>query len=190
VTGQVPADIAYAPNKKLIVRVNDQAAEIALVDVALVTERVVGARALWKPETFRELFVTFADPECIGMSAIAGLLEPIKRNEPQGLHVLLAPPEEAELTLSVPIAPGYLRPIGIASWQKLKAGKTYGSQIAAGSIALDGERELSFSERDHVRIALEENAFRTVNVAAVMDYAARHGLMRQAGSAMKKRQVS
>jgi predicted polyphosphate/ATP-dependent NAD kinase len=190
VTGRVPAEIAYAPNKKLVVRVNDNAAEIALVDVALVTERVVGARALWKTETFRELFVTFADPEVIGMSAIAGLLEPIKRNEPQGLHVLLAPPEAAELTLNVPIAPGYMRPIGIASWQRLKPGKAYGPQIQAGSIALDGERELSFSERDHVQIALEENAFRTVNVAAVMGYAARHGLMRQLGSLVKKRQVS
>lgn len=190
VTGRVPAEIAYAPNKKLVVRVNDNAAEIALVDVALVTDRVVGARALWKVETFRELFVTFADPEVIGMSAIAGLLEPIKRSEPIGLHVLLAPPEEAELQLNVPIAPGYMRPIGIASWQKLKPGKAYGPQIQAGSIALDGERELSFSERDHVQITLEENAFRTVNVAAVMDYAARQGLMRQLGSVVKKRQVS
>ena len=190
VTGQVPSEIAYAQNKKLVVRVNDQAAEIALVDVALVTERVVGARALWKPETFRELFVTFADPEVIGMSAIAGLLEPIKRGEPQGLHVLLAPPEEARLQLSVPIAPGYIRSIGIASWEKLKSGKAYGPQLSAGSIALDGEREMSFSERDRVQIALEENAFRTINVAAIMDYAARHGLMRQSGSIEKKRQVS
>lgn len=190
VTGRVPADIAYAPNKKLVVRLNGQAAEVALVDVALVTERVVGARALWKAETFRELFVTFADPEVIGMSAIAGLLEPVGRNEPGGVHVLLAPPEEAELKLSVPIAPGYVREIGVVSWQKLKAGRAYGPQIAAGSIALDGERELSFSERDHVQIALEENAFRTVDVAAVMDYAARHGLMRQPGSLANKRQVS
>jgi predicted polyphosphate/ATP-dependent NAD kinase len=190
VTGQVPPAIAYAPNKKLTVRVNDQAAEIALVDVALVTERVVGARALWKPETFRELFVTFADPEVIGMSAIAGLLEPVRRDEPMGLHVLLAPPEEARLQLSVPIAPGYIRPIGIASWQRLKAGKSYGPQVTAGSIALDGERELSFSERDRVQIALEENAFRTINVAAVMDHAARHGLMRQSHAIEVKRQVS
>ncbi len=29
--------------------------EIALVDVAVVTERYVGARALWRTETFREL---------------------------------------------------------------------------------------------------------------------------------------
>ena len=190
VTKQVPASVAFAPNKKLVVRINDNAAEIALVDVALVTDRVVGARALWKPETFRELFVTFADPEVIGMSAIAGLLEPVKRSEPGGLHVLLAPVEEAPLTLSVPIAPGYMRPIGIAGWQRLVAGKSYGPQIAAGSVALDGERELSFSERDRVKIALEEDAFRTVNVAAVMDYAVRHGLMRQAGLIKKKRQVS
>jgi predicted polyphosphate/ATP-dependent NAD kinase len=190
VTKQVPASVAFAPNKKLIVRINDNAAEIALVDVALVTDRVVGARALWKPETFRELFVTFADPEVIGMSAIAGLLEPVKRSEPGGLHVFLAPVEEAPLTLSVPIAPGYMRPIGIAGWQRLVAGKSYGPQIAAGSVALDGERELSFSERDRVKIALEEDAFRTVNVAAIMDYAARNGLMRQAGLIKKKRQVS
>ena len=190
VTKRVPAEIAYAPNKKLTVRLNDQAAEIALVDVALVTDRVVGARALWKAETFRELFVTFAEPDVIGMSAIAGLLEPVRRDESMGLHVLLAPPEEARLHLNVPIAPGYLRPIGIASWQKLKPGKSYGPQITAGSIALDGERELSFSERDRVQITLEENAFRTVNVAAVMDYAARHGLMRQMGSLAMKRQVS
>lgn len=190
VTGRVPQTVAYAPNKKLVVRVNDQAPEIALVDVAFVTERVVGARALWKPETFRELFVTFADPEVIGMSAIAGLLEPVRRHEPGGLHVLLAPVEDAPLALTVPIAPGYMRPIGIASWQRLVAGKSYGPQIAAGSIALDGERELSFSERDRVQVALEENAFRTVNVSAVMDHAARHGLMRQAGLMTMKRQVS
>ena len=190
VTGQVPAQIAYTLNKKLTVRVNDHAAEIALVDVALVSERIVGARALWRTETFRELFVTFADPEVIGMSAIAGLLEPVSRTEPGGLHVRLAEIEEAPLTLSVPIAPGYVRPIGIASWQRLKAGKLHGPEITAGSIALDGERELSFSERDRVAIGLEENAFPTVNVGAVMDHAARQGLLRQKGLAERKRQVS
>jgi len=186
VTGKVPPAIAFLPNKKLSVRINDNAAEIALVDVALVTERVVGARALWRTETFRELFVTFADPEVIGMSAIAGLLEPVKRLEPGGLHVLLSPVEEARLVLSVPIAPGYMRPIGIQGWEKLAPGAPCGLTIRAGTIALDGERELSFSERDHVSVALEENAFRTINVAAVMNYAACHGLMQRAGIVEKK----
>jgi hypothetical protein len=49
--------------------------------------------------------------------------------------------------------------------------------IAAGSIALDGERELSFSERDQVTLRLEEAAFSTIDVGACMRYAARHALM-------------
>lgn len=186
VTGKVPPAIAFSPNKKLSVRINGNAPEIALVDVALVTERVVGARALWRTETFRELFVTFADPEAIGMSAIAGLLDPVKRWEPGGLHVRLAPVEETQLVLNVPIAPGYMRSIGIQGWQKLVPDKPCALAIKAGAIALDGERELAFGERDRVSVTLEENAFRTINVAAVMNYAADHGLMRRAGIVEKK----
>jgi predicted polyphosphate/ATP-dependent NAD kinase len=177
VAGKVPAEVAYQPNKKITVRVNDQQ-EIALVDVAVVTERYIGARALWRTETFRELFVTFADPEVIGMSAIAGLLEPVTRLEGHGLHVRLAPEDEAEILLDTPIAPGYMRGIGIRDFRPMRAGTVYKPEIADGSIALDGERELSFSANDEVSIELVPDAFKTVNVSACMQYAARYGLMR------------
>jgi hypothetical protein len=54
----------------------------------------------------------------------------------------------------------------------------YRPSITDGSIALDGERELSFTRDDDVTIELVPNAFRTVNVSGCMQYAARHGLMR------------
>ena len=178
VTGRIPPAVALRPNKRFVVSVNEGALEeIALVDVAIVTERYVGARALWRTETFRELLVAFADPEVIGLSAIAGLLEPISRREPGGLHVSLAPPEEAPLVLNAPIAPGYLRDVGILGWRRLAAGTPLRPVIAAGSIALDGEREFSFSESDRVAIRLEEAAFTTIDVGACMHYAARHALM-------------
>jgi predicted polyphosphate/ATP-dependent NAD kinase len=187
VTGRIPPAIALRPNKRFVVSVNEGAVEeIALVDVAIVTERYVGARALWRAETFRELLVAFADPEVIGLSAIAGLLEPISRREPGGLHVLLAPAEEAPLVLNAPIAPGYLRDIGILGWRRLAAGTHLKPAIAAGSIALDGERELSFSEGDRVAIRLEEAAFTTIDVGACMHYAARHGLMQSSHAALSR----
>jgi len=186
VIGRIPEEVALAPNKKLVVSVNG-AEEIALVDVAFVTERYVGARALWRTETFRELFVTFADPEVIGMSAIAGLLEPVGRREPGGLHVVLAGDEEASTTLRVPIAPGMVREIGIGEWHRFHAGEIARPKIEAGSVALDGEREVSFSERDEVTIRIEEHAFRTVDVGACMRYAAMNGLMR--GTAMPQPEV-
>jgi len=177
VTGQIPPAIAFSPNKKMLVRVNGHE-EIALVDVAVVTERFVGARALWRTETFRELFVTFADPEVIGMSAIAGLLQPVTRLDNHGLHVRLAPEDEAEIILETPIAPGYLRRIGVRDYKTMKAKVKYRPEISDGSIALDGERELSFAKTDDISIELVPDSFRTVNVQACMQYAARHGLMR------------
>ena len=178
VTGRVPARVAFSGNKKLVVDVNDQR-EIALVDVAVVTERYIGARALWRPDTFSELFVTFADPEVVGMSAIAGLLKPVSRSEPTGLHVKFGSPAESRFSINAPIAPGFMRQVGIRGFAAMKAGKSLAPEMDAGSIALDGERELSFTSSDDVSITLMSNAFRTVNVSAVMHYCARHGLLRE-----------
>ena len=182
VTGRVPKSLALFANKRIEVsiRAEDEPVhrEIALVDAAIVTERYVGARALWRIETFRELYVTFADPEVIGMSAIAGLLEPVSRAEPGGLMVDLTPVATAPHILRAPIAPGMTMPIGIASWRRLPAGEPQSPATPAGSIALDGEREITFDEKHTVAVTVTNDAFHTINVAAVMAYAAKAGLMR------------
>lgn len=178
VSGKVPADVAFQSNKRIDIQIGDAIRDIAIVDVAIVTERFVGAKALWKPENFRELYVTFSDPEVIGMSAIAGLLEPVTRDDPDGLVVKIVPTHEAKTILKVPFAPGIIGPIGIGSWQRMKAGVPAKLDLPAGTIALDGERELAFDPSDDVSITLVNNAFRTINVSAVMQYASRNGLMR------------
>lgn len=178
VSGKIPADIAFQSNKRIDIQIGEAIRDIAIVDVAIVTERFVGAKALWKPENFRELYVTFSDPEVIGMSAIAGLLEPVSRQDQDGLVVKIVPPHEARTILKVPFAPGIIGPIGIGSWQRMKAGIPSKLDLPAGTIALDGERELAFDQTDDVSITLVNNAFRTINVSAVMQYASRNGLMR------------
>lgn len=185
VTGRVPPHIAFAANKRIDVSLDRGAnggavTEMALVDVALVTERYIGARALWRTENFRELYVTFADPEVIGMSAIAGLLEPVGREESGGLMVRLSPDggcRKGTTTLHAPIAPGMMAEVGITDWRRMPAGVAFVPEVTAGSIALDGERELSFSERDRLCLTLRDDAFRTVNVAAVMRHAGQNRLL-------------
>ncbi|CBS86096.1 ATP-NAD kinase family protein [Azospirillum lipoferum] len=181
VTGRVPPHIAFAANKRIDVSLNGGAVtDMALVDVALVTERYIGARALWRTENFRELYVTFADPEVIGMSAIAGLLEPVGRDESGGLMVRLSPDGDCRkntTTLHAPIAPGMMARVGITDWRRMPADVAFVPEVAAGSIALDGERELSFSERDRLSLTLRDDAFRTVNVAAVMRHAGQNRLL-------------
>ncbi|MQT14994.1 ATP-NAD kinase family protein [Segnochrobactrum spirostomi] len=178
-TGGVPADVAFADNKIIEVRVDDGAPEIALVDVAIVTDRFVGARALWRTETFRELYVTFADPEVIGMAAIAGLVEPVGRRESGGLMLALAPADLASTVVRAPIAPGLVVPVGVETANRMPAGRVFSPKLPAGAIALDGEREVFFDPHQSVSITLVDRAFRTIDVGAVMRFAGAHGLMRE-----------
>jgi len=178
VMGRVPHRTAFAPNKLISVAVGEKN-EIALVDAAFVTDGYAGARAVWRMHTLRELFVTFADPEVIGLAAIAGLIEPVSRRMSGGLMVRFAPTPDAAMILGAPIAPGLVEAVGIDDWRRMPAGVPFAPTLASGSVALDGERELSFTERDEVSIMLLDNAFLTVDIAATMKFSAVHGLMRQ-----------
>jgi predicted polyphosphate/ATP-dependent NAD kinase len=153
--------------------------DIALVDAVVSTERVLGARALWKAESLAALYLTFADPQAIGLSAIGGLLHPLSRRERGGLAVRLATDvHDRLLALRAPIAPGMVSEVGIAHWEPMQADRAYPVALDAGVIALDGERELAFGPDDRVAITLRENAFPTVDVARCMQTAAREGLFR------------
>ena len=181
VTGRVPATVALRPNKILKVEISDghgdRRSDVALVDVSVTTEKYAGARALWRGEQLREIFVTFADPETIGLSAVAGLLQPVGRREPLGLRVQLRPPAEAATVLRVPIAPGLVKPIGVQRYETLAADATTPVHHDSGMISLDGERELQVRPGDRAQVTLRPNAFQSLDVGAVMRYAAQHRLM-------------
>ena len=170
------SDVAFAQNKILEVNIAGHK-EIALVDVAIVAERYIGARALWRTQNFKELYVTFAETDVIGMSVIAGLLDPVSRNTAEGRCVVFDNSERPSYILQAPIAPGVIEAVGIESWSVLKPDIAYSIAAQEGSIAFDGERELSFSQGDHPTITLRTNAFRTVDIAACMAFGARLRLL-------------
>jgi hypothetical protein len=162
VTGAVPAAVAYADNKRL--------------DVAIVREQFVGSRAVWKADGFRELFVAFGEPGNIGLSSIAGLIAPVGRTSPFGRRIIFENPEVAPFRVAAPIAPGLIEDIGIARVETLDFDTPTPLTVGSGSIALDGEREITFSERDRIHVTLRAAAFRTIDVPACMSFAASNGL--------------
>ena len=125
-TGRLSAAQALAPNKLLEVSINDGAQrDIALVDAVISTDRYIGARALWKPENLSAVYLTFADPQAIGLSAIGGLLQPVGRRDPGGLAVQLADAQQPATALQAPIAPGMVRAVAIAHWQAMPADQPF-----------------------------------------------------------------
>ncbi|MFO1327643.1 MAG: NAD(+)/NADH kinase [Rubrivivax sp.] len=153
--------------------------DIAIVDAVITHDRTVGARALWKTSSLAAAYLAFAEPEAIGLSSIGGLLHPIGRRERGGLAVqLAADAAQALVTLHAPIAPGLVLPVPVAGWQRMAADEPLPVALQAGTVALDGERELAFEPGERVAVTLREDAFLTVDVARCMAAAARDGLMR------------
>jgi predicted polyphosphate/ATP-dependent NAD kinase len=172
--GAVPAGGVTTRAKLLEVRVGDRV-ETALVDVAVSTERHVGARAVWDPATVTELFCAFAEPDAIGLSAIAGQLRPVARHDPHGVMLRLAP--GAARQVLAPIAPGLVVPVGVGSIGRLEAGAVRHVDARAGVIAVDGERELAFGPGERPAVRLRADGPWCVDVAAVLAASARLGLL-------------
>jgi len=184
--GRVPAEVGLRRQKLLRVTSSaaDRAEEIALVDACVSTLSHVGARALWQPDTISELAVAFAEPDAIGLSSVAGLLHPVRRDEPHGLLLRLAPPRspEARMTVAAPIAPGLIAEIGVAAIEVLVPGRPRALETRAGTLALDGEREVEFSAAERLAVTLDLGGPFTVDVPATLAWAARHGALRTDGT--------
>jgi len=177
-TGAVDAGLVTSRATVLEVRVGERR-ELALVDVAVSTARYVGSRALWHPSALTELYCTFAEPDAIGLSSVAGLLCPSPRGKPDGVLLRLAPHERARTVVYAPIAPGLVLPVGVDHWRPLRVGEQVPLATTRGVIAVDGERELELYGGRTATVRLREDGPRCVDVAAVMAEAARNGLLRR-----------
>jgi len=175
--GKISTAEGTVRNKVLRVEVDGQARGLAVVDASISSESWTGSKALWRPEYLRQIFVTFAEPDAIGLSAIAGLLHPVSRRAPHGLRVDLVPPEMARVTLRAPIAPGLLAWIGVAAVYEIAEGEPQTVTDAQGVIALDGEREIEFCSDQHVTLRLDNNGPLSIDVEKVMTLAAREELL-------------
>jgi predicted polyphosphate/ATP-dependent NAD kinase len=141
----------------------DGAKDLALVDLAVSTERFIGARALWRGDSITELFVTHARPSAVGLSAIAGMLAP----GATGVHVKLG----GKPSLRVPLAPGLITEVGVTGYRLLQLGEPVPVSPALGCLALDGEREIERTAHERVIVRLIDGP-RRIDIDAVMYEAA------------------
>jgi predicted polyphosphate/ATP-dependent NAD kinase len=159
--------------KKLIVRLGERT-EIALVDMAVIDQDRVGARAVWDPDLVRELAVTFAEPHAVGLSAIAGVVSPCGRRELSGRLLRMGDGR----TVLAALAPGLMRSVPVAEHAALLPGQRVALSTSHGVVALDGEREMVFhanGPRPTVELSLDGPL--VIDVEATMAMAAQRGLL-------------
>jgi predicted polyphosphate/ATP-dependent NAD kinase len=162
-------------NKRLNVRLRDRE-EIALVDIAICLARHTGSKALLDPENLAEVFVTFSRCDSLGLSSIPGLLRPTTRDESEGT-VIRFDRDDPMYWLSAPIAPGLIKRLPIHSVEALLPGVKFPVTAKCGTIALDGEREIEFTHKEHPVVWLDLDGPLTVDVQKTLELAANQGLL-------------
>jgi len=76
-----------------------------------------------------------------------------------------------------PIAPGLLNRVSVARHGLLNPGERIRVVAGAGTVAVDGEREIEFGHDDQVEVVLDSDGPRTVDVARTLHIAATRGLL-------------
>ena len=174
--GQVRLAAAAYRHKWLEVFVDGKSSDRALVDLALLRGRFAGARAVWSAEGLLEIVVTRADPATIGLSAIAGVLEPIAPDEPRGLAISLNPASRRHVL--APLGPGLLLPLGVERVRPLNMGETLAFTIVEPvMVALDGERELALAPGQTLAVRLRGDGPWIIESSRVMQEMVRLGLL-------------
>jgi len=157
---------------RLEVRVDDGPATMALVDVALVRDGWVGARATWDPGVLVEAVVARGDPTASGLAGVAGMLLPLDGGSPRALHIRFG---DGGHVLKGALGPGRFVPLRVAGWRLLRAGEAVSSSPGSATIALDGEREIVVAPGGRVEIRLSQNGPRVLDAGALLRCAAREG---------------
>jgi hypothetical protein len=148
-------------------------ADIALVDVAVYDERFVAARAIWDASKIKEVVLIRAEPGSIGLSSIGAHLPDLNPKAGQGVYLRMGSGGQQVLA---PIAPGLIRSVSLAESRLLEPGdEVVISHPQPCVLALDGEREIELRAEATVRVRLNANGPRVVDVRRAVEVAAAGG---------------
>ena len=178
-TGLVDLDRVSATTKRIEVYLDGEFHDLALVDLAVSRERFVASRAIWDMSTIHEVFLTQAQSNSIGLSAVGARLHPVSITDDVGLYLRLG---SGGPTVLAPVAPGMVRPVPIKEWRLLPLGQRTRVQLSPCTIALDGEREFSVLPGQEVEVAITNNGPRVVMLEEALREATERGTFGGQGS--------
>lgn len=176
-TGKVTADTGcYRAPLLELCNGSGEVIDTALVDLVVVDATDTGSRAVWEPNSIRELFLTRAHPSEIGLSSIGGWLKPLETIGEAALHVVLDP--AGTIPVSAPIAPGLVSTVNVLEYQTFDEACSLPIRHTPSIIALDGERELVLAAGEEIYVCFNRQGPQVVDLARTLEEAAKAGMMR------------
>lgn len=176
--GGIDGPGAIIRTKKLIIFKCGNPVDIALIDAVVLQDNFIGSRAVWDTERIKQIVVTRGEPHNIGISSIAGNLDPIGMAEARGLAIDFGGDGDG-ISVLAPIAPGLIRHVKLRGYRSLALKEEVAVRSAPCVIALDGEREVEVREGEAASIRLSPDGPYVVNIKTILRQAVACGFFRR-----------
>lgn len=147
-----------------------------LAAVEITDRPFVGTRAVVDPSELLGGVVSRAHPSEIGLSCIAGCIDPVAPDERGGAALRLGDPEETSRTVRAILAPGMTTTVGVAAHDPLDWDEPATFAVEDGVVGADGERELELVDAT-VEVTPVADGPRLVDVDAALGAATDAGAL-------------
>lgn len=160
-------------DKKIEIYKDKKLVDIALIDAVLSKNLFVGSKAIWEMGDIIKIIVSKAHPASIGFSSIVGCKTIIGAEDDFGASIDLT---EDRYSIIAPMAAGLLKEVHMGEPRILKLNETYVYEAKSnGMIAVDGEREIPFQQKENIIFKITRNGPLRVNIRRALEYAQRNG---------------
>lgn len=156
--------------------VNNEKKDIALIDVVISSDIVLGSRAIWDTKRIKSVMVTRCHPASIGFSTIAGSVEIVTPTDNYGYSVEVNKKGDSYL---VPLAAGVLQEVKVSNNKRCFLDQDYNFYIEENCIlALDGEREIRLKKGDFLTLKISKSGPYRVITNKVLEIAQKRGMFK------------
>ncbi|MGD9568341.1 MAG: ATP-NAD kinase family protein [Sedimentibacter sp.] len=160
-------------DKRIEIYKDNKLIDIALIDAVISKETFVGSKAIWDMDKIEKIFVSRCHPASIGFSAIVGCKKIISPNDDYGAFVDL---NNENNKILAAVAAGVVTPVSVSEPLILNLNGEYSyTSSTRGTIALDGEREIQFSENQEFVFKITRNGPKRIKVKKVLETAQING---------------
>ena len=160
-------------SKRIEIFRNDTFTDIALVDAVFSRVAYSGSKAIWERDDIERVVVSRCHPSSIGFSSLLGSIYQISPTDDGGAA---ADCTEGQPNVRTALAAGVITPFRLENIQKIPMDTPVSwTMDHAGTIALDGEREVRFSPGDEISVRITRKGPLRVLLDAALSSAQEHG---------------
>lgn len=168
-------DIVYK-DKRIDILINGELKEVAVVESIISSNPLVGSKAIWKTDEILEIIAILCKADAIGFSAIIGVQEKSDESDSFGY---VAKVNEGEEKVKVPISAGEIIVLNTTKPTRIDLGKSYVYKAQQhGTLALDGERTITYKIGDIIEFKITRKGPIHVNVEKTLEKARRESFFK------------